>query len=312
MSHPFFYFCRLNMRIASFSLSTTPTPFTTTPRPPFSRLLSIPEPPHSISHPIPSSKTPFLALAATAASVRKPSPWIPTPPPSRSPSFPTAKPSPKKNFPSKNPAATLSRAFSPPHSQEQDSDDSSVKAPHDKKKKRRRFGISIFGKKKTSRGEVSSDSDSSSDPKPSRTAGESARPRGGLGVSLPSPTKNSKNSSVIPAGNATSVSNSMNSMSPMGPMSSKNSMNSMSSMSSIGPMGVSRGLGKPSKEFHTEDLENLRRKVMQQKQEIEQLVETGKLMQAELGRSRAEHRKNLKEPTRLASGNRSSLKAMWG
>ena len=193
---------------------------------------------------------------------------------------------------------------------EQDSDDSSVKAPHDKKKKRRRFGISIFGKKKTSRGEVSSDSDSSSDPKPSRTAGESARPRGGLGVSLPSPTKNSKNSSVIPAGNATSVSNSMSSMSSMGPMSSKNSMNSMSSMSSIGPMGVSRGLGKPSKEFHTEDLENLRRKVMQQKQEIEQLVETGKLMQAELGRSRAEHRKNLKELTRLASGNRSSLKAM--
>lgn len=51
---------------------------------------------------------------------------------------------------------------------------------------------------------------------------------------------------------------------------------------------------------------------MQQKQEIEQLVETGKLMQAELGRSRAEHRKNLKELTRLASGNRSSLKAMWG
>ena len=90
------------------------------------------------------------------------------------------------------------------------------------------------------------------------------------------------------------------------------SMNSMNSMSSIGPMGVSRGLGKPSKEFHTEDLENLRRKVMQQKQEIEQLVETGKLMQAELGRSRAEHRKNLKELTRLASGNRSSLKAMWG
>ena len=306
MSHPFFYFCRLNMRIASFSLSTTPTPFTTTPRPPFSRLLSIPEPPHSISHPIPSSKTPFLALAATAASVRKPSPWIPTPPPSRSPSFPTAKPSPKKNFPSKNPAATLSRAFFPPHSQEQDSDDSSVKAPHDKKKKRRRFGISIFGKKKTSRGEVSSDSDSSSDPKPSRTAGESARPRGGLGVSLPSPTKNSKNSSVIPAGNATSVSNSMSSMSSMGPKNSRNSM------SSIGPMGVSRGLGKPSKEFHTEDLENLRRKVMQQKQEIEQLVETGKLMQAELGRSRAEHRKNLKELTRLASGNQSSLKAMWG
>ena len=114
---------------------------------------------------------------------------------------------------------------------------------------------------------------------------------------------------MIPAGNATSVSNSMNSMSPMGPM---NSMNSMNSMSSIGPMGVSRGLGKPSKEFHTEDLENLRRKVMQQKQEIEQLVETGKLMQAELGRSRAEHRKNLKELTRLASGNRSSLKAMWG
>lgn len=192
----------------------------------------------------------------------------------------------------------MSRAFSPPHSQEQDSDDSSVKAPRDKKKKRRRFGISIFGKKKTSPREVSSDSDSSSDPKPSRTAGESARPRGGLSVSLPSPTsKNSMGSGVIPAGNAASVSSSMG---------SKNSMGSM------GPVGASRGLGKPSKEFHTEDLENLRRKVMQQKQEIEQLVETGKLLQAELGRSRAEHRKNLKELTRLASGNRSSLKAMWG
>ena len=103
---------------------------------------------------------------------------------------------------------------------------------------------------------------------------------------------NSMSSSVLPAGNAASVSNSMG---PMG----------------AGSGGASRGLGKPSKEFHTEDLENLRRKVMQQKQEIEQLVETGKLMQAELGRSRAEHRKNLKELSRLASGNRSSLKSMW-
>ena len=83
-------------------------------------------------------------------------------------------------------------------------------------------------------------------------------------------------------------------------------------MSPAGSGVPSRGLMKPSKEFHTEDLENLRRKVIQQKQEIEQLVETGKLLQAEIVRSRTEHRKNMKELTRAASGNRSSLKSMWG
>lgn len=102
-------------------------------------------------------------------------------------------------------------------------------------------------------------------------------------------------------------------MGPMGAINGPNGPNDPNGpIGSIGPVGAgSRGLGKP-RELHAEDLENLRHRVLQQRQEVEQLVETGKLLEAELERSRAEHRKNVKELSRVASGNRSSVKSMWG
>ena len=109
-----FCFCRLNMRIALFSLWMIRIRFMTTLPLPFFPPLFIQELPHFTSHLIHFSKIRFHAWAATVVSVRKHFPWIPTPPRSRSPPFRTAKPSPKRSFPSQNPAIPSCRAFFPP------------------------------------------------------------------------------------------------------------------------------------------------------------------------------------------------------
>ena len=94
-----------------------------------------------------------------------------------------------------------------------------MKSRHDKKKKRRGFGISIFGKKKHHSKEVISESDdSSSESKSSSSSKESTHPAPALSVPIQAPK-------------------------PINPM---------------------RSIPKPSKEFHTEDLDILRKKVIVQ------------------------------------------------
>ena len=93
-----------------------------------------------------------------------------------------------------------------------------MKSRHDKKKKRRGFGISIFGKKKHHSKVISESDDSSSESKSSSSSKESTHPAPTLSVPIQAPK----------------------------------------------PINPVRSIAKPSKEFHTEDLDILRKKVIVQ------------------------------------------------